>query len=1471
MARSKEYFILFFLLIAGQAALQAQCTGGTNGGAITPLLAWQSTGTTNINGGTYRTFNAVAGNTYYFSFCPADGGTSIYDTQISINTNAGATVAGGYNDDFCGVQSYLAWTCTATATYRVLVNLYSCVNQNTLGTMVYKYSPALSCPGNLGGGVTNVPALPYSSGSGTTCGSGNDLTASNVTACGSTAYLGGEDRVWIFTPATTGTVNIALTSGGSWNGLMLYQGCPLNGQGGTCVTVSQGSSGNQALTACVTAGVTYYLIADVFPSPSCNPYTNLTISAPVPVGGCPLGTGVVNIGALPYSSSGRTTCGKINDLTGSNTISCGSTNYLTGEEEVFVFTPASSGSITVNITSTGSYTGIMLYSGCPVSTSCSGTAGTCVAFEQSSTGGKSLCANVVAGQTYYLIIDSWASPACNPYNISISAPAGTLPGATCANAISIASLPYSVLNESTACAGNDYSNASTGSCNTLYESGEDKVYVYNATQAECIGITLSGTSSNSIGYQVYSACPGTAGATCIGSNGGANSGMLTGSVVLPGPGTYYIIIDSWAPPNNVSYNISITSFGNGAPNDLPCNATPLILGIPLSSSNTCSGGGGEPGPPTCWLSSNVMNTVWYSVQAPASGQIRARVIPGSLTNPQMAMYAGTCGPAMIQYGCNDNGSPCGSSINYSSEVLATGLTPGVTYYLVVDGYANLTGTFSVLAIDGAAVLPPLSNGQDCGTFLAVCDTSMSFGDPGFQSFGNICDFNGGGTNCLLSGERGSVWFEIPINANGVLEFSIIPKDWPGAPSTAGTDYDFAVWKTAGTGAVTCAQIAAGATPVSCNYSFLGVTGLYSATNNTAPPQYPGFGAAFNNQLSVSAGDKYVLVVSNFSNSTSGFDIVFSTISTVQYGASGNSSVWSGGIDTDWYKKDNWGGCPVPTCTRDAIINGGIVLQPTLAGVATCKSILINPGAVLTIPAGQTLSVCEHFTNFGILAAAPGSTVLFGNASVNQNINGNLTGSNAFGHLTINKTGGVVSLLQNGDVKGNFTIAGNTSVFDAGGKWHRVAGNFLNNGTYTPGGGTLEFNGSAAQSYTNPGLLNHVLMNHNGPGLTLSTNMYLGSAGILTLNNGRIITTTSFEVSVSNRNPAAVSTGNASSFVQGYLRRYINGTGAYDFPVGEAVKGFQRATMDFAYPASPTAIDNLRVHFSTYAALPSPLGITDCGITYSSNALNNGKWTFLASNSPASGNYNLTLYNTNYTNAANAWTIMTNAGSGWILANGSCVVSPVTAVRRNNMNGMFDFGTAQGPSALPVSWLHVSAEGVGKKIKISWSTASEENNSGFEVMKFNDASAGFLPLGWLDGAGFSKEVMYYSFDDVEVLPGKDYFYHIRQYDFNGNYSASETVHGRLSDAGEKMIRVFPNPLSAESELHFSLDQSTGVQIRVLNSLGTLMNSYDAGILSAGNMELNITPLFAGFEAGIYTLQVWMGTESRFCKVLVTNFK
>jgi hypothetical protein len=1467
MKKSLLSFVIIMIL-AFQA--KSQCTGGTLAGSITPTGVWQTTGTTNVDGNKYYTFVATAGFTYYFSFCPIDGGSSTFDTELTILDNANVPMAGGYNDDNCGSQSYIAWTCPLNGTYRILPTRFSCNNRVGLGRLAYKNSLPLSCPSNLGGGTTAVPALPYASGAGTTCGSANDLTSSNVIACGSTSYLGGEDRVWVFTPAITGTVTINLTSTGTWNGLMLYEGCPLLGQGGNCIDVSQSSLGNQSITACLTGGLTYYLILDVFPSPNCNPYSNLTISAPVPVGGCSLGTGINNI-TLPYASSGRTTCGKVNDLTDLNTITCGSTLYFTGEDEVFVFTPSTSGNISINLTSSGSYTGVTLYEGCPSANSCSGAAGVCVAYAQSSTGSKGLCANVTSGITYYLIVDSWATPTCNPFDISVSAPTALLPGATCANAVPIASLPYNVTNQSTSCLGNDYSNASAGSCGTLYESGEDKVYVYTAIAAECLSITLSGASSNSIGFQVYNGCPDAGATNCVGSAGGANSGTLTGSIILPSAGTYYIVVDSWAAPDNVQYSMNITSFGAGATNDLPCNATPIILGIPYSGSNNCSGSLSEPVAPSCWTTPNTRNTVWYSVAAPASGQLRIRAIPNSLTNTQIAIYSGVCGTAMTLVGCNDDATACGTTTNYSSDLTVAGLIAGATYYIVVDGYADLVGTFSLLAFDATQPLLPLTNGQDCGIYLPVCDTAMSFGNPGFQSFGNICDFSGGGTNCLLSGERSSVWFEIPINANGNLEFSIIPKDWPGAPSTAGTDYDFAVWRTLGTGAVTCAQIATGAAPISCNYSFLGLTGTFGAVAGTSPAAYPGFGTAFQQRIPVLAGERYILVVSNFSNSTAGFDVIFSQTAPILYGSSGSTSNWSAGIDTDWFKTGNWGGCPVPTCSRDANITGGLVLQPIITGaVASCKSIVINPGATLTIPAAQTLLVCENFTNFGTFSAAPTSTVLFGNAAVNQNLNGNLIAPNSFGNLTVTKTGGMVSILQNTQVRGKLSITNATSSFTMNAKNLFVGGDFSNIGDFIPSTGMLEFNGTAPQAYLNSGLngalLRNVKMNHNGSGVTLLTNMQISTTGNLDLILGKIVTN-AFEVVSNNRTPASVTAGNSLSFVQGKLRRFINATGSYNFPIGHSTKGYQLANIDFSNGANPTSIDNILAVFAPHGALPVALGTTDCGITYSTSGLDNGFWTFTASNNPTSGLFDLTLYNSNYGNAASRWTIQSFNGSAWVLANGNCVVSPVTAVKRTAMSNLGIYSTAQGPVPLGVDLVALNATPFTNYIQLKWQTASEENNAGFEILKSN-SQGDFKAIGWKDGIGNSNSMSSYSFDDRDVVPFERYYYKLRQVDFDGNSKLTNEVSAIISQK-ENSIEVTPNPINENSQITLNTFEDGNFVADLYDVYGKFIKRIANKNVSVGKHTFSVSSFWLELEPGIYAIRVSINDWVKSVNIVVIN--
>jgi hypothetical protein len=257
------------------------------------------------------------------------------------------------NINFCG---------TPGSTIRLV---FSWRNDNSLGTQppgaidnihLTSSSTSPGCP--LGTGVTNVASLPYSSGAGTTCGSVNDLTSANTLVCGSSNYLGGEDRVWIFTPTASGNININLTSGGSYTGLMLYEGCPLTGSctpsGGQscCVTSATGSSGNKTMSFCAKAGTTYYLILDSWPSPTCNSYSNLTISAPT--GTCVNNEDCLQSVTVCTNSSfggGTSGVGCYDEL---NTSNQGCLNSGENNSNWYIFSPSTSGTIAFTISPSGS-------------------------------------------------------------------------------------------------------------------------------------------------------------------------------------------------------------------------------------------------------------------------------------------------------------------------------------------------------------------------------------------------------------------------------------------------------------------------------------------------------------------------------------------------------------------------------------------------------------------------------------------------------------------------------------------------------------------------------------------------------------------------------------------------------------------------------------------------------------------------------------------------------------------------------------------------------------------------------------------------------------------------------------------------------------------------------------------------------------------------------------------------------------
>jgi hypothetical protein len=1390
----------------------------------------------------------------WFKFTATAASTTIIGTVVSRNLAIAVYTGtcGAMNPISCvnsfgngGTETTTFATVVGTTYYIRLIRVLPASGTTMTGTITI-LSPLPN--DNCSGAISLTPSVPGGACS-QTCGNTYGATASTPTsACTGSANW----DVWYSFTATQFQHIINVGGSPQFNPVIEL----LSGTCGSLVSLAcadaTGDGGFESLTySNFTAGVTYYVrIYDFGPTLPGTFEFNICITTTV-LPTCPtsLGLGVVNVAVLPYSSSGRSTTGMGNEITTTNVITCGSNSYFSGNDEVFIFTPAATGNLSVNLTSASTNVGIALYRGCPYL----GQGGTCIAYSQSASGNQFLCANVQSGFVYYLIVDRNSAGGSIPsYNISITAPVTGNNGATCATAVVIPSLPYTISNQTTTCKGNDYTNASSGSCISLYESGEDMVFQFTAASAQCLYIALSNTSSLQAGFQLYQNCPGSGIAVCLGYVGGGN---VSSNFTLPSAGTYFIIVDSWAPPDNITFDLSVSSTPGASPNDFPCNATPLPLGVSYTGDNSCSNGLLEPVVPSCWTSGAV-NTVWYAV-TPTGPNLTVTTTLGSLTNTQIALYSGSCGSltqvAPLASSCNTNAIGC-SGVLLSSQINVTGLIPFQTYYIRVDGELDLTGTFGIIATDGSSGLP-FVYGQDCGAPLPVCQNSISVGSPGYTGNGNYCDF-GTGTNCVASGEVSSAWYRIPIGSAGTLSFDIIPNDWPGAPSIVGSDFNFAIWEI-GLSGLTCSQLASTA-PVRCNYDLLGVTGL-SATGNS-PASYPGFNAAYETSIPVVAGQIYILVISNYSGNGSGFALNFTSIpDPITYISPASGLNWTGVTNTNWSLAGNWGSCTFPTCGIDATISSGPANQPVLSVNQTVNNLIINAGATLTINANVTLSVCGNFTNAGNLVAMPGSTVKFIGTGP-QTISGNFTGANRFANFIVQKPSGTVTLLNNIDINEDDSLK--SGLFNANAKYIRVKENlFIGNGTSThispATGSTYEFNGNAPQTFTNIGdeiNFSNIFINQSATSsLIIGSGAFnnLNVLGILTLSNGKIVTG-SKEVVVKNTASASIVSYNVNSYVEGNLRRYMaaNATGVFDFPVGHSLKGYQLARVDFT---SATQIPQLLAYFTPWVVIPNGPVSSECNTAnYSlSPVLDHGYWTINASSNANTGTYSMTLFNRNYTNPLSGWTVMkrTPSGSGAWALDGTCVISSTAnSTQRTGMFGFSDFASAQNTTPLPIELISFTARVKATGVLTEWTTASEINNNYFVVERSRNGIE-FSNAGMINASGTTTERNSYSFFDTDPGTGIIY-YRLKQVDYDGNFSYSDIVAVKLGEIFNE-ISVYPNPANDIIRFEYESEKGTTVIARLTDLMGKVvyeeiipvnkgMNSLQLDILNQpeGMYYLNI---------------------------------
>ena len=144
--------------------------------------------------------------------------------------------------------------------------------------------------------------------------------------------------------------------------------------------------------------------------------------------------------------------------------------------------------------------------------------------------------------------------------------------------------------------------------------------------------------------------------------------------------------------------------------------------------------------------------------------------------------------------------------------------------------------------------------QDCNSAIPVCQY-VYYTAVSYSGFGNVSEIPAGST-CLGLNELNSVWYTFSTSSAGNLAFNI-------TPNTLTDDYDFALYDITGSN---CSGILNGAIlPVRCNFAAQnGVTGL---SNSTASNQSP--------ILTTTSGKTYVLIISNFSSTQSGYTLDFS--------------------------------------------------------------------------------------------------------------------------------------------------------------------------------------------------------------------------------------------------------------------------------------------------------------------------------------------------------------------------------------------------------------------------------------------------------------------------------------------------------------------------------------------------------------------------------------------------------------------
>jgi hypothetical protein len=198
---------------------------------------------------------------------------------------------------------------------------------------------------------------------------------------------------------------------------------------------------------------------------------------------------------------------------------------------------------------------------------------------------------------------------------------------------------------------------------------------------------------------------------------------------------------------------------------------------------------------------------------------------------------------------------------------------------------------------------------------------------------------------------------------------------------------------------------------------------------------------------------------------------------------------------------------------------------------------------------------------------------------------------------------------------------------------------------------------------------------------------------------------------------------------------------------------------------------------------------------------------------------------------------------------------------------FILGSNDPDNPLPVELVSFRGTATAQGVQLTWQTATELNNAGFEVRR-KTAGEDFVTIASyrfdpsLRGKGTTSSTTTYSFVDATVEAGKTYTYRLRSVDYDGTiHDYAQTVSVEVREPVQARVyeyaleQNYPNPFNPTTTIRYSLKETGKVSVRVYDVMGREVKVLVDGVQGAG--EYSVVMDATGLSSGVYVYQLRAG--------------